>query len=132
MTWHDECSRLSNVVSMHNCSHKQPPVDMGLVSTWPSLGEKKKKNPFCLLKIYPPLLHHTVNKAKRMGEREKWMSHHCGKPQLALVKSEILFLLDSPLALIPNSKKIIILKRSVLLLLPLLKEPGISKASSTT
>lgn len=44
-------------------------------------------------------------KGERMGEREKWMSHQCGKPQLALIMSETLFSLDSPLALISNKKK---------------------------
>lgn len=93
-TWRDECTRLSNAVSRHNCGHntlrnpnKQPPVDMGSVSTWlSSLREKSS----CLPTTTP--LHHTTKKAKGMGEKEKWMSHQCGKPQLALIMSKTYFL----------------------------------------
>lgn len=48
---------------------------------------------------------HHEKKPRGWGEREKWMSHQCGKPQLAPIMSKTLFSLDSPLALIPNKKR---------------------------
>lgn len=93
-TWRNECTRLSKAVIRHNCGrntlhnpNKQPPVDMGSVSTWlSSLTEK----PSCLPTTTP--LYHTMKKSKRMGGKEKWMSHQCGKPQLALIMSKTYFL----------------------------------------
>lgn len=73
-----KCTRLSNAASRHNCGrntlrnpNKQPPVDMGSVSTWPlnSLREKTFLPP-----KHPTPLHHTVKKkkkAKRMGGERK-------------------------------------------------------------
>lgn len=87
-------ARLSEAVSRHNCGHttlhnpnKQPPVDMGSVSTWQSpLTEKPSR--------LPPAtpFYHSMKKSKRIGGKEKWMSHQCGKPQLALIMNKTYFL----------------------------------------
>lgn len=86
--------RLSKAVGRHNCGrdtlrnpNKQPPVDMGSLSTWlSSLTEKPSRLPTATP------LYHTMKKSTRIVGKEKWMSHQCGKPQLALIMNKTYFL----------------------------------------